>query len=181
MFEVGAKLDDMLEAAKHELYRAEGAMGSTEKAMQRVAQLSTTVDKDLDDGAFELETATAIKRYLAKAHAAMVDLSKESQNRRMMAQGMVLGMEKSVQAAKGLHDRELSKAGGDEDPGSGEPRRTGGHPKMSIKERRRAEDAEAAKKSNGAGTAKASPAKKKRAPTKRKAPKKKTSKKTSRG
>lgn len=137
MHEVGAKLDDMLEAAKQEEHRAEGAIGAAEKSMQRVLMLSTAVDNDLDEGGLALEVATATKKYLAKAHAAVADLHKESQNRRMMARGMVMGMLKSVQVTKALHDQEQAKANGSGRASSDEeePRRPG----LSLKQQRQAE------------------------------------------
>lgn len=140
MHEVGVRLDDALEAAKAEMLRAEGAVQAGQKAMERAVQLLLAVDKENAEGGISDEQRDVVKKYLAKCHAAMKALYDESNSRVLLARGMVLGMDRAVKTAKQLHDQELSKGTGDVVPVNGEGRSVGDAPKMSIKQRRLAEE-----------------------------------------
>lgn len=170
--EVGARLDDMLEAGTKELHAAEGGAHVARKASQGVLQVMEQADRDLDAGSLRggIEEAKRIKSYLLKVHENLQKLATEQDARRLVATGLVGGMTKAVQATSRMHAAEMAKADrhdDDESPGGAATRKT-------MKQRRQ-EEADAAKPPRKAAKKRATkkaakrPAKKaaKRAPRKK--------------
>ena len=143
MSEVGNKLDDVLEATKHELHRAEGGQASVQVSMERVLQLTTTVNKEVDDGVLSIDDAKLVKTWLVKVQMLLKGQAAENDNRMMVSKGVVLGVDRAVKVAKTMYDLEMAKAmPADEQHGSAVAPGGGvsAVPKMSIKERRLAEE-----------------------------------------
>jgi hypothetical protein len=144
--EIGCRLDDALEASTKDLYRLEGAVTAFKQAAQAVEGLAKHIDKEMDEGKFDLEQAKIIKRYVERAHQMMTNLGIQSDANRVAQTGKVSGMQQAVQLAKQFRDAEESKAQtlrvayeklqSGEDPGR---RSMGLHPGMTIKEQRLAE------------------------------------------
>lgn len=160
MNEVGNRLDDVLEATKSEMHRAEGGMATATKALERSLQLTTLVDKDLDDGLIDIEGAKLAKGYLARVQSAMKSLVLEEEKRRNVAQGMVMGLDRAVKETKTMLDREDAKIVVPETVPVAQ-RSVGGRPSGTIKEQRLAEEAEKPKPRKATKkSAKKAPAKK---------------------
>jgi hypothetical protein len=150
--EIGCRLDDALEAATKDLYRLEGAAQAFRQAAQSVEGLAKHVDREMDEGKFDLETAKLIKKYVERAHQMMTNLTMQADNNRMAQTGKVSGAEAAVQLVKKFRDDEerkaealrvalAARAAEAEAPVADEgPRPVGLRPGASIKERRLAEE-----------------------------------------
>jgi len=108
-FEIGCRFDDVLESAKAEQFKYEGASGGLQQAAQSVEALTQHVDKDVDAELFDLTTAGHIKKYLIRAHQVVLNLSKQADNNRMISMGKVQALESSVKIVKKIHDDEVTK------------------------------------------------------------------------
>jgi len=163
--EIGCKTDDMLEAAKTEMSRHEGAKLALALASKQVAALGNHVDKDMDAGEFSnldgpLEVAKAIKKYLQRATGVVDSGVASAENHRLIAQGKVQAFELVVGNMQKLKEIELAKskvhrereaqlaaavkdgeaeADKPEAEESGKPREPGTAPKVPLKARRQAE------------------------------------------
>ena len=160
--EVGCRLDDSLESATKDLYRAEGSVTALKQAVTVLENLAAVVDKDVskmvDDGSIDLLQAKMIKSYVDRGRNQIINLVSNAENNRITQGGKVQAFQQAVQVAKKFKDDEMNKLKmladaiqsaqvkktdvGLEHTGEG-PRPMGIRPGMSIKERRLAETAEA--------------------------------------
>jgi hypothetical protein len=146
MHEVGVRMDDLLDAARKEVLRCEGAQLGLLQATKGVIDLIAYVDKDVDEGKYGLEAAKLIKLYLSRASEVVQNLSKNANNQKIAATGQVQMAEVAVQITKKMHDGELAKraavAAAEATPEDVtlRTRPEGVHPPATIKEQRLAED-----------------------------------------
>lgn len=145
--EVGARLDDMQEATQHELHRREGGVAACVEVSKKIGSLIAVVDKELDEGQYDIDTAKRIKQALARAVAVSDSRAREEDNARLRATGALQAMQKAVEVTSVLYQGELAKMAAhkerddsalEEDSG---PRPVGAAPKKSIKQRRLEEEA----------------------------------------
>jgi len=152
--ELGCRLDDSLEAATKDLYRAEGAVSALKQIVVSIENLLKNVDKDLSESDFDLQQIGAIKKYVDKIRQNAVYQCNNAESNRASQAGKVQGFQQAVQVAKKFKDEEMSKIQllqaainqgtivkteqGLVQTGEG-PRPPGVRPGMSIKERRLAE------------------------------------------
>lgn len=156
--ELGCRLDDNLEQANKDLYRAEGAVTALKSAVSVLENLMKTVDKDLTEGSnnYDLQQIKDIKKYVDRARQLVANLTNNAETSRLAQTGKVQGFEQAVAVAKKFKDEEMSKVQllqaaisqgtilkteqGLVQVDDG-PRIPGIRPGSSIKERRRAEEA----------------------------------------
>jgi hypothetical protein len=134
--DIGVRVDDLLEEAQREAYRASGAQAALLEAAKMIQKLHGYVDEDVEKGLYDLVAAKWAKVYVTRAMAAMESMSQRANNIQLAAQGRVQGLETVVQSVKTYHDVEQAKAVVVAPDGNG--------PGPSIKERRQAEDRDAA-------------------------------------
>ena len=180
--ELGCRLDDNLEQASKDLYRAEGAVTALKTAVASIENLLKLVDKELDENSnYDLQQMKDIKRYVDRARHLITNLANNAENNRVVQSGKVQGFEQAVVVAKRFKDEELSKVQllqaaisqgailrSDEGlvhTGEG-PRPAGVRPASSIKERRRAEAEAAASSEKSEENTKAEQQEVKEEPTK---------------
>jgi hypothetical protein len=181
--EIGNLLDDALEVAKHEVHAAAGSKKAFDAALVSIINLSAHVDADVDEGKFDLEVCTVVKRYLTRAQQMIKNLLLQAGKDQLKFDGQVTAYEKAVIITKKQYDIEDRKAKmlecvegapGEKIVEFPERRGVGVPPKQTLKEQRLAEDAKVEKKKP--------PAKKKtRTTAKPKAAKKRRSKKETAG
>jgi hypothetical protein len=147
MHEVGVRLDDLLEAARKEVLRCEGAALGLFQCAKAVNDLNAHVDLDVSEGKYDLETAGHVKRYLSRASQVVQNLGVASNNSKMASAGQVQMAETMVTVTKKMFDAEVTKreqiVEAERSPEAEDPRRrpTGVRPTPSIKEQRLAEEA----------------------------------------
>jgi len=144
--EVGIRVEDALEAAKHGLAVYEGRQIAMMDASKAVDALAGVVDSDITADKFDLETGAHIKRYLTRASSALQNLSQQAANLRIAQAGKIQGFEHTVTLLKNMIDAEketvanLKAAEAAPPPENPASRTVGTHP-LSIKELRLAEEA----------------------------------------
>ena len=161
MHEVGMRMDDLLEAAKGEVLRCEGAQLGLLQAVKSVNDLMAHIDKDVDEGKYDLEVAKIAKLYVSRASELVQNLARNASNQKIAATGQVQMATVAVTITKKLYDGEVGKrnaiAEAEANPGevTARNRPEGVCPPPTIKEQQlaeeRAEAAQAAAKppSNG--------------------------------
>lgn len=152
LFELGEKLDDQLEAAQREQCGFDGAKNALTAAKAMVEGLSSNVDRDIKEGALDLDQSVLIKRWIARCAAVVQNLGLQAEVQNYQAQGKVMALRHSVKLTKALYDTE--KAGLEEatkaeqglaeelDPRRPDARATGQHPGNPLADRREEEDGE---------------------------------------
>ncbi len=110
MHEVGARLDDVLGSAQQEVYRIEGEERALKKSAERMIQLMAAVNSEAKEDKLGIDEAKLVKSYLMKGAEGFKDSVASAQKRRFAAQGMVMGLERSVKETKGMFDREVAKS-----------------------------------------------------------------------
>jgi len=153
--EVGNRVDDALEAAKRDLSVLEGRKAAFHDGARAVEALMAIVDKDVEEGKFDLVTAEIVKRYVGRCMNALQNMAMQGQNFLLAQAGKIQGMEHSVALLKSIVDDEKRKmdalraaitAGTVGEDGealagtSSRERPQGSHPAMSLKEQRLAEE-----------------------------------------
>jgi polyhydroxyalkanoate synthesis regulator phasin len=104
--ELGCRLDDVLEGARKDSLRQEGARAAFQVAARSVQDLVPVVDQDLDSGELSLEDATKVKRYLIRAVTILDNLQKQANNQQLLVSGKIQGLEAGVQVAQKFHTDE---------------------------------------------------------------------------
>lgn len=95
--DIGASIEDSLEAAKKEMTRQEGALTSFGQAAKACEMLCEVVNKDLDEGRVpSMEQAEAIKLWLTRAANAQRNLARNAENMGMSASGRVSALEGAI-------------------------------------------------------------------------------------
>jgi hypothetical protein len=160
--EIGCQIEDSLEAAQKEALRAEGTLAAFPQVQQTLEGVFKAVDKDIEAGDFDLDTAALIKKYLVRAAQAIQTLSKQSEANRLVLGGKIVALEHTVKLVSAYKQAEELKAsnfrkaveaqqqeavqsGQKEETVAGRPqelnRPAGMHPGVSVKARRQAQKA----------------------------------------
>lgn len=176
--EIGNRLDDTLESVTKEVAQWEGANMALVQAGKAIEELGKHVDKDLDEGQYDLETAALIKKYITRSAALVQNLAMQASNRQLMARGKVEVLGTTITIVKGLYDSEIKKVesfkqavasglvrleeDGTQQAVVSVPGVNGVRPGMSIKEQRLAEEAAEAKAAAEAEATPQDPPEKKR-------------------
>lgn len=156
--ELGCRLDDNLENATKDLYRAEGAAAALKQAVSSLEGLAKIVAKDLDEaldtGSMNLEDAKKIRDYIDRGRLMIQGLSNNADTNKTIQSGKVQAFQQAINVTKKFKDEEMGKlkmladaiAAGSikrTEEGfvhTGEGARPAGiRPGMSVKERRLAE------------------------------------------
>lgn len=153
--DIGCRLDDSREAYLKEVSQWEGSNGAALQIAKGIEDLAKHVDKDMDEGQYDLATATLVKKYLTRAATVAQAVGAQASQQALMAKGRVQAAEAGITLVRKIHDEEAAKvqafrqavASGqvriEEDgtteaaPGVNIP---GVRPGMSIKEQRLAEE-----------------------------------------
>jgi hypothetical protein len=144
---VGGRVEDALEAAKAELSSLEGRQAAFLDGAKAVDALSASVDKDVEEGKYDLEVSAHIKRYLGRGSNALQNLAAHAVNARIQQQGRIQGLNHTFELLKGMADAAKAQAqairAAEAAPPPENPRERieGVRPPMSIKEQRLAEEA----------------------------------------
>lgn len=138
--DIGVRVDDLLEEAQREAYRASGAQAALLDAAKMIQKLHAYVDEDVEKGVCDLVAAKLAKTYVTRAITAVESMSQRANNIQLAAQGRVQGLETVVRSVKTYHDVEQAKASAPHPVATEVEAATG--PGPSIKERRQAEDRE---------------------------------------
>jgi hypothetical protein len=138
--DLGSKLDDVLERARVALAQADGKNAAAQLIQQRLVTLTTNVDKDVDEGRYDLTTATLIKQYMSRAQTVAELTAAEAAAERHRATGAVAAMTTAVEITKKAFDTEsaLAKTMQVDEISSKAPSAP-----ISVKQRRREEDTQA--------------------------------------
>lgn len=108
--DLGARLDDQLEATKADAAKFEGASAGCAEAAKAVAELHKHIDKELEDGKLEsLEVAQQIKDWLTRGSLVCENLGRRAQNNAIAARGRIAQAEQAVQLTKSMFDAEQKK------------------------------------------------------------------------
>jgi len=107
--EVGMKMDDLLEGAKADLARFDGAKQALIHGKQKVEELTQHVDKDMREELMSPEQAALVKKYLIRAVSVLQNLGIQSEIQYYQTQGRVAAMEKAVGVTKSFYDTERAK------------------------------------------------------------------------
>lgn len=153
--DIGCRLDDTREAYLKEVSQWEGSNAAALQIAKGIEELAKHVDKDMDEGLYDLTTASVIKKYLTRAATVAQAVGAQASQQTLMAKGRVQAAEAGITLVRKIHDEEAAKvkafqqavASGqvriEEDgstvaaPGVHVP---GVRPGMSIKEQRLAEE-----------------------------------------
>lgn len=113
--ELGVKFDDMLDTAKHEVSKSNGAKDALLLASKKVSELSSHIDKDMDEGTLSdisdpLSVAKTIKKYVQRAVGILESGATSAENHRLVMYGKVQALEQMISNMKKIHDMELLKA-----------------------------------------------------------------------
>ena len=119
------------------------------------------VDRDIEEGKYDLQTATAVKLYINRCAQVCANMAVQSSTQRAMSQGQIQMGEANVKVVKKFHEDELRRAEaiaaaeaesraagksvGEEESVDLRSRPSGVHPPASIKQQRLAEEAAEAK------------------------------------
>jgi len=106
--EVGCKLDDVLDSAKSDVYRFDGAHDALLLVSSRMSSLYGDV-KSKTGPDFSLEEAKVAKEYITRCITFLTKAADDASRGRFRAEGKVLGLEQSVKVAKSLYDVEKAK------------------------------------------------------------------------
>lgn len=107
--ELGCKFDDVLESAKVELAKNEGAAVGLFQTVKLVEALASHVDKDMDDGMYDDVVAKHIKTYIQRSAAVVHNMALKADNQRFISQGRIQAIEAVIGITKKTHDTELLK------------------------------------------------------------------------
>jgi hypothetical protein len=159
--EIGVRLDDALEAARGETVRWEGSNQGLLMGQKAILGLLPHVDRDIEEGKYDLQTATAVKLYINRCAQVCANMAVQSSTQRAMSQGQIQMGEANVKVVKKFHEDELRRAEaiaaaeaesraagksvGEEESVDLRSRPSGVHPPASIKQQRLAEEAAEAK------------------------------------
>lgn len=149
--EIGVRVDDMLDAAKRDLERSIGAQSALTEGAKLVQSLHAVADKEIDQGALDLETAKKVKQFVTRAVVALEMLAQKATNIQQVSHGRVQGLQAAVSSVKTFSDQaEAARAALVSEPSEGEQTLTPASgsearpaPGLTIKQRRLAEDGKA--------------------------------------
>lgn len=107
--EIGARIEDVLEGARKDVLRQEGATSAFYQASKACEDVASHVDKDMDEGKFSLEVSAHIKRYVDRCANATRNLAKQSEALHLIAMGKSTSFEMSVKLVEKFRTEEQAK------------------------------------------------------------------------
>ena len=107
--ELGCRLDDLLESNTKDMYRLEGGVVALRQAATALENLSSVIDKEMDEGKFDLDQAKEIKRYVQRAVQSVTNLVLNTDNNRIAYGGRMQALKLAVDVAKKFQDEESKK------------------------------------------------------------------------
>lgn len=107
--DIGAKIEDMLDATKKEVGRWEGSVSAFSQASKAIEGLGAHVDKDVEEGLYDLEAAKIVKRYLERAANATKNLGTQAEANRITTLGKVAALDVTVKVVAKYRDDETKK------------------------------------------------------------------------
>jgi hypothetical protein len=111
--DIGVRLDDLLENAKGETLKWEGAESALGKAIEGLEGLFKHVETDLEEGKLSglepLQVVGAIKRYIERASNLAKNLRTQARLQKEQSRGKAVGLEQSVTVVKNVVDKEQAR------------------------------------------------------------------------
>jgi hypothetical protein len=153
--DLGARLDDGLEAVVAERHEAAGAAAAHNAAVDDITVLKLKIKAEIDEGKFDLEQAKLVIEGLDRAAVACKNLRTQASARMLKADGAVMGMRAAIEMTSQAHTQELAKGK------VRESKSEDGERRLPVKARRQAEDKKPVAKKKKAAAKKKAPAKKK--------------------
>jgi hypothetical protein len=146
--DLGARLDDALDAAEKAERAASGGAGWVKRAAAAVLTLHADIDVEVDAGKLLLSDAKIRKDLVTLAHRRALAVASQAEDEHKVAAGQVAGLKLAVALTKKQHDEDRSRAealvarevAGDV-PQEADARIIGQRPPPTMKARRLAEDA----------------------------------------
>lgn len=145
--EVGVRVEDALDAAKRDLSALEGRQGAFADGSKACEAMLAAVDKDIEDGKYDLAAAEHVKRYVLRCGHALNNLAMNASNLRIAQTGKVQAFQHTVSLLQNMVEVEKAKAAALVSAESAPPpenpreREAGVHPAQTIKALRLAEEA----------------------------------------
>lgn len=136
---MGARIEDLFEAAKREVIKHTSQKEAFFKSSKAVEQLLSHVSKDLDEGKLEMEQAKLLKTWLHRAVTVCENMSRNSENLVLVAQGQVKGLETALGTAKQEYETANAKLEASKQTTEEPNAPADGHPGPSLKDERQAE------------------------------------------
>jgi hypothetical protein len=143
--EVGARIDDALEAADREALRIEGGMEWITRAMPLVIGGQTAINAEVDGGKLDLESAKIANDIIGKIATGLAKLGASAGAELHAARGKAAGLRQAIGLTKQVFDVEKAKMARQADaeevpPGQAESatevRKPGQRPKAPLKTKR---------------------------------------------
>lgn len=107
--DLGNRFDDALENCMQQASMARGGASALIEGVRVIGLLHQHLDKDIDEEKLDLEQAKVVKSWLIKASTALENLSKQYENRILLAEGQVRAWKETVSLTKKAYELELSK------------------------------------------------------------------------
>jgi hypothetical protein len=108
--QIGALLDDQLEAAQKSIPRCSGGSEAAVLCAKKIRTLAQHVQGQVEAGAFDFDQAKEILKWLERAATICESESRSWNLLGEQAKGIVKGLELSVQTTKKVYDEEDRKA-----------------------------------------------------------------------
>jgi hypothetical protein len=146
--EVGVRVEDAYEAAKRDINILEGQQAAFLNGASAIELLTVAVDKDVEEGKFDLVVAETVKRYISRCVNSLRNLSLQAASQKIAQEGKAQAFAHTVELLKTMSDTAKHKAAAlraeETQPPVTDPRdrMVGTRPPESIKEQRLAEEAE---------------------------------------
>lgn len=105
-YEIGVRLDDVLESAEKAEARISGVPDWMRKAENAIMLLQADIDKECGD---DRDQAAKLKSIVTRAQAKLISLTLQAENEHKMATGRITGLKIAVEVTKRLHDEEGAK------------------------------------------------------------------------
>lgn len=154
--EIGVQVEDLLEAAQRDCERSVGAITALNEVAKYIGSLHGVVDKEIEAGTCDLPTGQKAKLYVTRAMAAAETLAKKYSNLQQVSDGRAQGLKAAISTIKKAHDEAKAQALAPVEASNGEAR-------VSIKQKRLLEDAQAQQETSKGPAPKAAQPRRRRA------------------
>ena len=137
IYEVGASVDDKLEAARKEQQQLLGQRAAFSAGHRMVLQLHQAVDAEIVDGKLDLTQAELAKKWVTRASAVLQNMGLKAEASTLTTQGKVEALESVVVDLKRRHHTEMERVNALPPPEQSlASRLEGEHPGPPLKEAR---------------------------------------------
>lgn len=107
--DIGVRMDDVLEGAKADVARADGATSIAVKISSDIEGLFAHVQKDIDAGGMDLEQGKLVMSWLVRAKNVAASHATQAAQGKFIAQGRVMAGEAAVKLVLGIKTEEETK------------------------------------------------------------------------